>query len=839
MADTILGGDITVNYLDENRQKMIEWTGSATGTRTANEFYSAMATLLDEAATGDDATAIFADTPVEYTVGIIDANDGDPWYVQYDLMEHITGGSFRTAGWDRTTGTDTGIVVVPVTSASNTFIAGDEGTSVTHSVDSDQGTLLEIIADGGTTDYLVIRPLTNAAAHDWNSASGNVDDDASARLATQSAAATDGEQIWANYYNVTPIDGDTHVYMYHGNADPGGAIPRERVYSVNSTTQDYWARGAFDVLVPIRDFKTAANPLIDDGYKTIFSRRANSLYDSFEVLASTTSGGRNPVPLKASADTNHKTGWQSITLGGDSGNFTVGDEISGDTTDARGIITLITGTTPTRTLHYYPIPHATTGVLTAFNGSEAVSNEDDTGAATSSGAVANQGPALSSWFTAAVAPTISHTATQFDVANEGTAENYAMTIDCNQNPITEVYEWCQYTLQNGGTTTAASDGIEGEQYQGNTVTLGYTAASTGGLAEGNFVTQETTGATGVIVSLDETGATNYITLRDTRGTFGTGATDHTITSGGGAAEINTSAVAYAANTASPFGTFAGGRWFLARGAVLTDWVTGTDENSWEAIPVSGGDAQSRPTSIALSVSNLRGTAITDATADLVNMHRLTGSGGAINKTLYSSDGTGAAGGSSVVVDTAIGVDEPSAGRLNIRDESDNNQHYMIRYASWATSTFTLASFGSFTSTATGSETVIVYSTGGFNAGVKRGDLVWNSTRSLHSYVVTVDSDTQITISPAITGQVDGDTIDINVLPIAMDTLDDVYPSLITEYATASIESVSLVFDTQIFYRVKVSNTRHTTKQRRFVTDGSTNGTDQNTPNIVNTDSIFT
>jgi len=839
MADTILTGDITVNYLDENRQKMIEWTGSATGTRTANEFYSAMATLLDEAATGDDATAIFADTPVEYTVGVIDANDGDPWYVQYDLMEHITGGSFRTAGWDRTTGTDTGLVVIPVTNASNTFVAGDEGTSVTHSVDSDQGTLLEIIVPGGATDYLVVRPLTNAAAHDWNSVSGNVDDDVSARLATQSAAATDGEQIWANYYNVTPIDGDTHAYMYHGNADPAGAIPRERVYSVNSATQDYWARGAFDVLVPIRDFKTAANPLIDDGYKTIFARRANSLYDSFEVLASTTSGGRNPVPLKASADTNHTTGWQSITGAGGTGTFAVGDEISGDTTDARGIVTIeATGATPV--IHYYPIPHATTGVLTAFNGTEAITDEDGSGDCTSTtSGPDNQGPALTGWFSGSGAPTIAHTATQFDVANEGTAENYAITIDCNQNPITEVYEWCQYILQNGGTTTASTV-IEGEQYQGNTVTLAYTAASTGGLAEDDFVTQETSGATGVIVSLDETGATNYITLRDTRGTFGTGATDHTISSGGGAAEINTSVTSYAANTGAPFGTFAGGRWFLARGVVLTDWDTGTDENSWEAIPVSGGDAQSRPTSISLSVSNLRGTAITDATADLVNMHRLTASQGPIDKTAYSSDGTGAAGTSSIVVDTAIGVDEPTAGRVNIRDESDNNAHYMVRYASWATSTFTLAAFGSFTATG-GSTTTVDYATGGFNAGVKRGDLVYASTGAIagqYSYVVTVDSDTSVTVSPAFTASTSGETIDFNVLPIALDTLDDVYPSLISEYALTGTESVSIVYDAQIFYRVKVSNTRHTTKQRRFVTDGSTSGTDQNTPNILNTDSIF-
>lgn len=845
MSDTILGGDITVHYLDETRQKRMEWTGSATGTRTANELYSAMATLLDEAATGDDATAIFADTPVEYTVGIIDANDADPWYVQYDLMEHITGGSFRTAGWTRNTGTDTGIVVVPITNTN--IVVANEGLNITHA-DGDSGTLLELI-DDGTDEYLVIRPDSNAAGNDWNSVAGTITVTGAGTTATQDAAATTGEQIWANYYNVTPIDGDTHVYMYHGTVNDA---TRSRVYSVNSATEDYWARGAFDVLVPIRDFTTASNPLIDAGYKTIFARRANSIMDSFEVLASTTSGGRNPVPLKASADTNHTTGWQSITLGGDSGNFSVGDEISGDVTDARGIITLITGTTPTRTLHYYPIAHATTGELVAFNGSEAVSNEDDTGAATSSGAVANQGPALSTWFTSNTAPTMTHANTTFDVANEGTAEGYGMTLDCQNNPLTEVYEWAQYVVQNGQTATTATDGIEGEQYQGPTVYLDYgTSTVTGGtIAEGDDVTQETTGATGVVVSHDTT--LKQILLRDTRGTFATGsATDHTVTSNdnSGAVEMETadSAVAdnFAANTGAPFGTFAGGRWFFARGIVPTNWI-GADENSWETIPSDGSTAQSRPTAITLSISNLRGTAITDGTADFANMHRLASAAGPIEKDRYSSTGGAALGANSITVDTAITVDEPAAGRINIRDASNNNKHYMIRYSSWTGSVFTLAEFASFVTTAGTNTTTVVYATGGFNANVQRGDLVYNVTEGDDSisgdsvaYVLTVDSDTQLTLDRALTGLNTGDSVAINVMPINDDTLDDVYPSFISEYPTTATESVSIVYSTPIDFRVKVSNTRHTTKQRRFVTDGATSGTDQNVPNIVNTDSIFT
>jgi hypothetical protein len=123
----------------------------------------------------------------------------------------------------------------------------------------------------------------------------------------------------------------------------------------------------------------------------------------------------------------------------------------------------------------------------------------------------------------------------------------------------------KYILRNGGTTTTNSDGIEGEQYVGGTAVLSYTVNDAGDLAEGDYVTQETSGASGIIVSLDETGGTNWILLRDTRGTFATGATDHTLTNAStGSIEINSSATNFAPNSVSPFGTFAGGTFFGAR-----------------------------------------------------------------------------------------------------------------------------------------------------------------------------------------------------------------------------------------------------------------------------------
>jgi hypothetical protein len=56
MSDTILGGDFTVYYLSDNNRKQIKWTGSATGTRTANELYSALQDLFDELGQIDDGT---------------------------------------------------------------------------------------------------------------------------------------------------------------------------------------------------------------------------------------------------------------------------------------------------------------------------------------------------------------------------------------------------------------------------------------------------------------------------------------------------------------------------------------------------------------------------------------------------------------------------------------------------------------------------------------------------------------------------------------------------------------------------------------------------------------
>jgi len=275
---------------------------------------------------------------------------------------------------------------------------------------------------------------------------------------------------------------------------------------------------------------------------------------------------------------------------------------------------------------------------------------------------------------------------------------------------------------------------------------------------------------------------------------------------------------------------------------LVDWVS-ADENNFQQID-NDGVARQRPIAITLSVSNLVGTAITDGLSDYIVMHRLTAVGGAIDKTEHNVT-SGALAADTIVVDSAIPADVPgktTGGVLNIRDVSDGNKTIRIRFASWTASTFTLADFPSFTTTATTNATQITYATGGFNAAVERGDLVYDVTQGtgFFGYVETVDTDIQLTlVSPGITGMTTGNNAAVNVNPVLLSGTDDLYVPLIDEYPTGTSSSVSIVFVATLDFRVKVSNTRATTKIKRFVTDGQTTGADVPTATIRNTDTIFT
>lgn len=833
MSDTILGGDFTVYYLGENRQKRIKWSGAASGTRTMNELYSALQDHFDESLQMDDGTPMSAETPVEYTIGKIDAGDADPWYIDYVTMQHLTGGSLKTSGWTRATGTNAGIIVVAVTS--NNIVAGDVGYDIDGAT-TGHGTLLEVIDTGGSTDYLIIRPNSSAAGDDFTTDTQTIT--CNAHTASQSGASSNtGEQIWANLYSIGTIEGDSHIYLYQGIITDAGPS-RDRVLKIDDSTQDWWSDGHIDICVPIKEYTDLS--VIDGGYISVFIRKYSTSYDFFEVATSTVSGGRNPIPLATSPDLDNITGYKSITFTAASGNWAVGDEIEGQTSGARAIITQIDNPGSNQTLHYYLIDDPLTDFQTA---AETVDNNDDTGTGTKNGsAPSDQGPADSNWFTSNTAPTVTFGYTTVDIDDDGTAEGYGVHIDCNANPLDEVYEWIKYIYRRGNTATADGDGIEAEQYVGAEVYLEYTGSVSGGtIDEGDDVLQATTGATGIVISHDTT--LKQILLRNTRGTFNT---TNTVTSQDNSGVITPDAAAdtFAPKKQAPLGTFAGGTFFGARGVRISDWVSG-DENNFQ-LTDSDGNLRERPVAISLEVTNLIGTDETTDDDDRVCIFRL--DAGAIEKDEFSAYSGESIGDTTLDVDGAIPNDVPgktTGGVLRLRDQSDSFKEYRIRYSGWANNggggsdgRFTLANID-IASADAGTNTTTIVEAGAFGSA-KRGDLVYNHDQSAVSYVKTVDSANQVTIFPAISGQDPGDHIELNCVPIAVLTDDQVYVPLLDKHAAAAQESVSIVYVSTINFRVRVRNVANSTDRiKPFSTDDSTSGTDRSIPTVRTPDTIYT
>ena len=100
ITTTGAGDNATFNvyYEAENRQKRVEWVS---GSCTVNKLYSALQNLFDELTQMDDGVPMSAQTPTEYTIGIIDAGDDDPWFIDRTTVEKLIGGAITTASWTR------------------------------------------------------------------------------------------------------------------------------------------------------------------------------------------------------------------------------------------------------------------------------------------------------------------------------------------------------------------------------------------------------------------------------------------------------------------------------------------------------------------------------------------------------------------------------------------------------------------------------------------------------------------------------------------------------------------------------------------------------------------
>lgn len=779
MSDTILGGDFTIFYLAENKQKRVVWTGSATGTRTVNQLYSALADLMDDQNQMDDGSVMSAQTPTAYTIGIIDPSDAEPWFIDRTTVEHLTGGALTTAGWTRTTGSATGIVRITYTVTTD-FLSTDIGKTITNGTSGSTGTLLDFANSGGT-HYAWIRPATSAAGNDWGGTTGTITvTGGSAASVTQATAATSGDALWANIYNtgIATLQPYTAQYIYQGS-------PATKVTSYKGT-YNWWPDGTFDILVLVKD----AGTLIDQGYVTVFARQADQTYSYF--TSNLSGGGRNPIPLQTGSDLNNtNVGYRTLTGSAGTGTFQVGEVIyapGGGALSAatkRGIVTKVSGTGAAPVLEYYLL-----GDLTDFVNTDSV--KGNTSAATcTAGTPAD---------TTIVGYTITNTFganDTFDINEDGTPEPYSIVINlASTYSVLQGYQWTQWLTHRGQTTTTNTNTLKGEAYIGEDYRMTYSAL-TGSITEGSVVTGLTSNATGTVVAHHTAG--KILVLRNSRGTFTSGETVQ-LTAGNSVSSVVPASIT--PQGAAPFGIFAGGTWFLANGCVLQNELV-ADVNKFQLTDDTGTTVKA-PTKVTVSVTNT-------ATGDGVAVFRLTTSGGIINKAEYNGT-VQSAGATTLVVGTSIAGDEPgktAGGIVRLVDTTASpNEEYRMRYSSYSGSTFTLSSYTGLTASAGTNQTTIVDASATFiTHGVLVGDIVRNTTHAGIGYVTAVNSETSISVTAMAAGQTTGDAFEINTLPIATTTGMTVYVPIIDVHDTsgAGSESINMTYLADVPVIVRVRN----------------------------------
>ncbi len=226
--------------------------------------------------------------------------------------------------------------------------------------------------------------------------------------------------------------------------------------------------------------------------------------------------------------------------------------------------------------------------------------------------------------TTTTSSTLTAAKTTIKAFEQGSSYNYGVIINCATRVLSQVYEYLKYVTREN----SSSFYTYGTKYLSSTL-------STNKLAGEQYITAFT--------DLDTPGNT------------------------------------YSPAKASPFGTFAGGKFFGARGV----WIQNMDSADIQNFQLIDADNNTRtpPNKQSVTISNL-------LSGDRVSVFRTT-SGTTINKAMFTAASGNSSGNSTFVVNESIPADTPSTGVIRIVDTSDTTSSRESRYTytSWTGSTF--------------------------------------------------------------------------------------------------------------------------------------------------------
>ncbi len=391
-------------------------------------------------------------------------------------------------------------------------------------------------------------------------------------------------------------------------------------------------------------------------------------------------GGRNPVPLATGADLNNTTGEYSIVLSSSSGTFTAGHTFTANANSDKQGTILSTSGSNPTITIYYYLSGT---ALTQFANTDAITTSGSaTGTINGAPSSTSLVPSYSSGITFNWGTTGSFNR---DLNNGNGTQPYYLEIDLGSTTtVAQMYEYLKY--------------IAGRGYTNSPTQVYYDAANDGNIN-------------------DTINGEQYIALRPET---------------------------FTPVKASPFGTFAGGKFFGAQGVWIANPLS-TDAQNYQLID-GNGSTQVPPNTVSVTVSSV-------VVSDVVGVFPLTAAGGTVEKDTYAVN-TGAADANTLTVTGLIDTRTPQRGVLRIVDDSDTlKAEQQYEYYSWSTAgngVFTLNSSAnrSLTLTVTGGSggsTILTDTEATFQTWrVRAGDIIDNTTDGSTATVVSVDSQTQLT-----------------------------------------------------------------------------------------------
>jgi len=770
---------------------------------SAQTMYSELQDLFDALNQMDDQVPMSAQTPTQFTMI-------NGWFIDSDSLQYIKTGSLTTSGWA------TGVIRAISYNASGAgvmFEADDRGETITGTTSTATGKILGWDQRYGSEIGVVyIRVLTgtfNNATEAYTVSNSVAAGNFTATFQTGGSAT--GENFWSQFSTLGTIHAqvagtpDTKLYAVQDRSAVGipiGVLPEHA--SATETNGALGSLGQIDILVATQE----AGKAINAGRVQFFAHKEGTVYDNFEASKI---GGNSVIAFATATDINNTDGTRRLTTTSSSGTFTVGEVIKVPTTPSNkgfvGYIRAKSGSNPTITLDIMQLGHLDIAVGDVLEGQ-------------SSSAVATVGTITN--INAAVAPqsdvTITFGRISRDLLNGNGPILYSVEIDCSAELMKDTYEVLQYRMRRGVTAdidSGAALAVQGQFYKGVEVRLDYNGA-TGNAVVGEVVTGGTSGAKGVVASATASGAAGYLMVTRLDGTF---QTSEQITTPTLTAANCTVVTAISSPKAAAFGTFAGGKLFGARGVYVKLMAT-ADKQNYTLIG-DDGSTQAPPNTVPVTVGGL-------VAGDSVAVFQVDASGAVLKLPTQTPVGAEhkhatfnlAAGNNLSDLDIVITDDGDGHAtiQLDVPDGKDINRAAIrvidtvlaiedrYRFSSFSGVTFVLTVVTNSAGTLTANTTTTLMVNSGANwlgaEPVLVGDIVYNVTRALSSYVTAVTA-TELTISPPIAGQVSTDTYQINRLVRAYGTDDDAYVPYLDRVADAASESNDIVQTTAISVIIRV------------------------------------